>query len=312
MRTRAHLSCIRVDSPTEARNPNTMDIDRVSSLEVLRLINDEDRLVPDAVAEVLPQLADAVDLAVQALRAGGRVHYVGAGTSGRLAVLDAAELIPTYNMPAGWFVAHQAGGASAFVHAVEGAEDDADAGATQIRGQVGENDFVLGLTASGRTPFVLGALSAARSLGAATGLVSANPANAAAVEIAADVVIAVNTGPEAIAGSTRMKAGTAQKLILTAFSTAVMVRLGRTYSNLMISMVASNAKLRGRTLTILQEATGADELTCETALMQAGGEVKTALVTLLTGADIEETRAALLRTDGHVREALTALAQPTN
>ncbi|APU12357.1 MULTISPECIES: N-acetylmuramic acid 6-phosphate etherase [Actinoalloteichus] len=312
MRTRAHLSCIRVDSPTESRNPNTLDIDRVSSLEVLRLINDEDRLVPAAVAEVLPQLADAVDLAVQALRAGGRVHYVGAGTSGRLAVLDAAELIPTYNMPSGWFVAHQAGGPSAFVHAVEGAEDDVNEGAAQIRRQVGENDFVLGLTASGRTPFVLGALSAARSLGASTGLVSANPANAAAVGIAADVVIAVNTGPEAIAGSTRMKAGTAQKLILTAFSTAVMVRLGRTYSNLMISMVASNAKLRGRTLTILQEASGADELTCETALVQAAGEVKTALVTLLTGVDVAEARTALLQTDGHVREALTTLAQPTN
>ncbi|MGW5647617.1 N-acetylmuramic acid 6-phosphate etherase [Saccharopolyspora sp. NPDC003752] len=295
---------VRVDAPTERSNPRTRDIDLLPTLDILHVLNGEDRTVPVAVGQVLPELARAVDMAVAALRAGGRVHYVGAGTSGRLAVLDAAELIPTFNVPPTWFIAHQAGGPEAFRRAVENAEDDVDSGAAAIREDASGLDFVLGLAASGRTPYVLGALDAARQLGAGTALVTSNPDVG---PVPADVVIAVDTGPEPISGSTRMKAGTAQKLVLTSFSTAVMIRMGRTYSNLMVSMLATNAKLRGRTIGILQEATGASEEVCSTALTAADGDLKTALVHLLTGVDIERAAAALAVADGHVRDALRAV-----
>lgn len=295
---------VHVDSPTEQRNPRTTDIDRMSTLGVLGMINAEDRRVPEAVAEVLPQLATAVDYAVDALRAGHRVHYVGAGTSGRLAVLDAAELVPTYNIPADWFVAHHAGGAEALQRAVENAEDDAKGGAEELQASVEPGDFVLGLTASGRTPYVLGALLGASRKGARTALVSGNPR--AMRPAGVDVLIAVDTGPEVIAGSTRMKAGTAQKSILTAFSTATMVRLGRTYSNLMVDMRATNAKLRGRTLRILKEATGATDAQCTEALAKADGDLKIALVHLLCGVDAATATALLSANGGHVREAVDA------
>ncbi|GAA4837014.1 N-acetylmuramic acid 6-phosphate etherase [Saccharopolyspora rosea] len=295
---------VRVNAPTERTNPRTKDIDLLPTLDVLRLLNAEDRIVPEAVGRVLPQLARAVDLAVDALRAGGRVHYVGAGTSGRLGVLDAAELIPTFNVPPNWIVAHQAGGRDAFLRAVENAEDDTESAAATVQAQVTGADFVLGLAASGRTPYVLAALRTAGELGARTGMVTSNPE---IDDVPADVVIAVDTGPEPITGSTRMKAGTAQKLVLTSFSTAVMIRLGRTYSNLMVSMHATNAKLRGRTLRILQEATSASEDECAAALAASDGDLKTALVHLLTGVDVERAAAALAVSDGHVREALHSL-----
>ncbi|QWF81395.1 N-acetylmuramic acid 6-phosphate etherase [Amycolatopsis sp. CA-230715] len=296
---------VHVDSPTEQRNPRTTDIDLMSTVGILGMINAEDRRVPDAVNAVLPRIANAVDYAVEALRGGGRVHYVGAGTSGRLATLDAAELVPTYNVPPDWFVAHHAGGARALRQAVENAEDDAKAGAAEMREHVRPGDFVLGLTASGRTPFVLGALEAASRLGARTGLVSGNPG--AVKPAGVDVLIAVDTGPEAIAGSTRMKAGTAQKIVLTAFSTATMIRLGRTYSNLMVSMRATNAKLRGRTLRILREATGMSPQDCSDALEAADGDLKVALVHLLGGVAVGKAKDALAETDGHVRNALDTL-----
>lgn len=293
---------VRVESPTEQRNPRTADIDRVPTIDVLRMINDEDRTVPSAVAAALPELARAVDLGVTAIMSGGRVHYVGAGTSGRLATLDAAELVPTFNAPADWFVAHHAGGSEALVRAVEEVEDHS--GASQIRRSATAKDLVVGVTASGRTPFVIGALEEAQALGAHTVLVSNN----ASVPITPDVLVALNTGPEAIAGSTRMKAGSAQKLVLTSFSTAVMVKLGRTYSNLMVSMRATNAKLRGRTIRILHEATGLSEDDCARALAEASGDLKVALVHLLSGVPTERAAAALEDTKGHVRNALDRLA----
>jgi N-acetylmuramic acid 6-phosphate etherase len=296
---------VHVDSPTERRNPRTTDLDQLSTLDLLRSINAEDRLVPDAVAAALPALATAVDFAVEALRDGHRVHYVGAGTSGRMATLDAAELAPTYNAPSEWFVVHHAGGATALHSAVEDAEDNDKGGAAELAASASPGDFVLGLTASGRTPYVLGALRASREVGARTGLVFSNPHATGLLDI--DVLIEVDTGPEVVAGSTRMKAGTAQKLVLTAFSTAVMVKLGRTYSNLMVSMRATNAKLRGRTLRILREATGLSQQECADALDAAHGELKVALVHLLSGADTERAAAALAATEGHVRQALTAL-----
>ena len=296
---------VRVESPTEARNPRTTNIDRVSTLEVLELINAEDRLVADAVHPALPRLATAVDLAVDALRQGRRVHYVGAGTSGRLGVLDAAELPPTFAVPSEWFVTHAAGGPAALLRAIEGAEDDEDAGARELAESVKSGDVVVGLAASGRTPYVVGALRAAHDIGAATVLITANPDAPFGAEV--DVLVAVDTGPEVVAGSTRMKAGTAQKLMLNAFSTAVMVRLGRTYSNLMVDLVASNAKLRGRMLDILAEATGLPQATCAEALTEAGGELKTALVAVLGEVTPERARAALARSDGHVHAALAFL-----
>jgi N-acetylmuramic acid 6-phosphate etherase len=293
---------VHVESPTEQRNPRTTDIDRVSTIDVLRMINEEDRTVPAAVAQALPELAVAVDLGVAAIMSGGRVHYVGAGTSGRLATLDAAELVPTFNAPADWFIAHHAGGSEALVRAVEEVEDHS--GAAQIRRHATAKDLVVGVTASGRTPFVIGALQEAQALGAHTVLVSNN----ASVPFTPDVLVALNTGPEAIAGSTRMKAGSAQKLVLTSFSTAVMIKLGRTYSNLMISMRATNAKLRGRTIRILHEATGQPENACERALADADGDLKVALVHLLSGAPTDRVAAALEDTKGHVRNALDRLA----
>ena len=296
---------VHVDSPTERRNPRTTDLDELPTLDLLRSINAEDRLVPDAVAAALPALATAVDYAAEALRGGHRVHYVGAGTSGRLATVDAAELVPTFNAPSEWFVVHHAGGNRALQNAVEDAEDNDEAGAAELAASASAGDFVLGLTASGRTPFVLGALRAAREQGAHTGLVFSNPHATGLLEI--DVLVEVDTGPEVVAGSTRMKAGTAQKLVLTAFSTAVMVKLGRTYSNLMVSMRATNAKLRGRTLRILQEATGANRQECAAALDEAHGDLKVALVHLLSGVDAARAAAVLAATGGHVRQALTTL-----
>ncbi|SFD87666.1 N-acetylmuramic acid 6-phosphate etherase [Actinopolyspora alba] len=293
------------ESPTERSNPRTTDIDLLNTLDLLQRLNTEDRSVPEAVGRALPELAHAVDLAVKALESNGRVHYVGAGTSGRLAVLDAAELVPTFNLPEDWFVAHLAGGEPALRESVENAEDDTAAGASAIERNATADDFVLGLAASGNTPYVLGALEAARTLGAGTGLVSSNPHGRATGAV--DTAITVDTGAEPITGSTRMKAGTAQKLVLTSFSTAVMIRLGRTYSNLMVSMVATNAKLRTRTVRILREATGASPETCELALHRAGGELKTALVHLLGEVDVESASDALREAEGHVREALRTL-----
>jgi N-acetylmuramic acid 6-phosphate etherase len=200
---------------------------------------------------------------------------------------------------------HHAGGAGALLRAVENAEDDAAAGAAEMRDNVRAGDVVVGLTASGRTPYVVGALAVARELGARTALVSANPGASANASV--DVPIAVETGPEAIAGSTRMKAGTAQKLVLTAFSTATMVRFGRTYSNLMVSMRATNAKLRGRTLRILREATGASEQDCADALAAADGDLKVAVVMLVAGTDQQRAVVALDKAEGYVRAALAAL-----
>jgi N-acetylmuramic acid 6-phosphate etherase len=293
-----------VTSPTEARNPRSATIDRLPTIEMLRLINAEDATVADAVAQALPALALAVDLAVVALSAGGRLHYFGAGTSGRLAVLDAAELRPTYGLEPGRVVAHIAGGTPALVEAAEGAEDDESTGYTTAV-HVRAGDVAVGVSASGRTPFVGGALRASRAAGAHTVLVSANPE--APLASHADIHVAVDTGPEVITGSTRMKAGTAQKLVLNALSTAVMVRIGRTYSNLMTDMVASNAKLRERQIRIIEEATGCDTQACRAALARAGGDSKVALLSLLTAASVEDARAALRDADGVVHEALRRL-----
>ncbi|HEV7709723.1 MAG TPA: N-acetylmuramic acid 6-phosphate etherase [Asanoa sp.] len=297
---------VRVAAPTERRNPSSYDLDLLPTRDVLRLINDADQTVPGAVAAVLDAVGACVDLAVDALRAGRRVHYFGAGTSGRVGVVDAAELPPTFGSPVDWFCPHLAGGRDAMWGAIEDAEDDVAGGAREAQTCVRPGDLVVGLAASGRTPYVLSALRAARALGARTALVAADPHAVARDEV--DLFIGLDTGPEIVTGSTRMKAASAQKLVLHAFSTTVMVRLGRVYSNLMIDLSATNAKLRGRLISILMEATGCPEPDCTRALTAADGDLKTALVSLVSGAAVTEARAALARSHQQVREAIALLA----
>jgi N-acetylmuramic acid 6-phosphate etherase len=279
---------VRVSSPTEQVNPRTTDIDVVPTASLLRMLHDEDARVPAAVAQVLPELARLVDAAV-----------ARAGTSGRLGVLDAAELLPTFGVGDDVVVAHQAGGPAALVRAVEDAEDD-EGGADTA--PVGGGDVVIGLAASGRTPYVRAALTAGRSVGAVTALVTANPATPLAG--LADHLLIAPTGPEALTGSTRLKAGTAQKMILNMFSTALMIRLGHTYRNLMVDMLATNAKLRGRSVELLIQATGASFDACTRALDDCG-DLKTALVHLLTGRSPADSRTALTAAGGIVRGTLT-------
>jgi N-acetylmuramic acid 6-phosphate etherase len=290
-------------SSTETRNARTLDIDTVSTLESLRLLNAEDATVAAAVAHVLPVLAEVVDLTAARLQAGGHVHYFGAGSSGRIGVLDAAEVVPTFGVQPGLFVAHHAGGQEAFSRAVEGAEDSHSLGGEAV-GELTRLDVAVGLSASGRTPYVGGALRAARSRGALTVLVSSN-LSAPLAELA-DYRLLVDTGPEAIAGSTRLKAATAQKMILNSLSTAVMIKLGRTYSNLMVSLSATNSKLRQRQLDMLMETSGADEATCRAELARCGGDLRLAMVCLLAGMTPMSAARALAASEGNVRTALAA------
>ncbi len=287
--------------PTELRNDRTLDIDVLPTLALLERLNDEDATVAACVRRALPDLALVVDAADKALHAGGRVHYFGSGTSGRLAFLDAAELGPTFGLPAGVVVAHIAGGAPALTQAAENAEDD-DASGAGDASDVSAADVAIGLTASGSAAYVAGALARARQAGAFTALFTANPRAAAAAH--ADVVVCADTGPEAVAGSTRLKAGTAEKMLLNAFSTALMVRDGRTYSNLMVRLTPVNAKLRARQVRLLSQASGAAEADSAAALLAAGGEVPVALTSLLSGADAATSRRALTETAGAVRAAV--------
>ncbi|WP_210769333.1 N-acetylmuramic acid 6-phosphate etherase [Occultella kanbiaonis] len=273
-------------SPTEERNPRTEDLDRLPTDELVSLMMEEDAAVLTAVRAVADQVAALVDLAVAALGAGGRVHYSGAGTSGRLGVLDSVELMPTYRVGAETVVAHLAGGDRAMMQAVEGVEDDPDAGAADL-GVVGPADVVVGIAASGRTPYVGGALASAREQGARTALIATNPRATLAAGV--DVAVLIDTGPEVITGSTRMKAGTAQKMVLNMFSTAVMVRLGKTYSNLMTEVAPTNQKLRARTVRMLVQATDQDPERCADVLA-AAGDARTALVALIAGIDVAQAR----------------------
>lgn len=298
---------VQVSSPTELRNQRTLDIDMLATTELVQRINAEDQLVAPAVAAVLPAVAEMVEMGVAVLRGGGRIHYFGAGTSGRLAFADAAEVPPTFGVPEDWIVSHRADDAKAADGAAaisEGAEDATTAG-TAAAAQLTSKDLAVGITASGRTPFVAAALQAARQRGARSVLVSSNPRAPLAAE--ADIHVAVDTGPEAIAGSTRLKAGTAAKLVLNTFSTAVMVQLGRTYSNLMIDVLPANAKLRGRQVRMLAEATGFPEDRCAAALSDADGRPSVALVCLLADVSPQQASAVLARHHGMARPALAEL-----
>jgi N-acetylmuramic acid 6-phosphate etherase len=290
---------------TEGRLLEAVELDRLTTLEQLELMGRQDQIAVDAVAAARPQLARAIDLAAPRLRQGGRLIELGAGTPGRLAVLDAAECGPTFGAD-GQVIAVMAGGMLAMSNAIEGSEDDLALGVSDVRDlAVSEIDVVVAVSASGRTPYVLGAVEVAREHGALTIGVVNNTGSALAAMC--DIAIEVPTGPEIISGSTRLKAGTAQKLVLNSISTLVMVRLGRTYGDLMVDARASNAKLRRRAHRIVMEGTGASEAEVSAALEEAGGEVKVALVMLLAGLGVAEARVRLSGAAGHVR---VAAAQP--
>jgi N-acetylmuramic acid 6-phosphate etherase len=288
---------------TEHRNPASRNLDRLSTTAILRLMNREDRKIPVLVGREIPAIARAADAVVRSIRKGGRLIYVGAGTSGRLAVLDAAECPPTFGVSPDLVQALIAGGSRAVTGAVEGAEDSVANGARDLRAKkLTRNDVVLGIAASGTTPYVLGALTYARKRHATTVALVANRRSPMAR--LAQIVIAPEVGPELVTGSTRLKAGTSQKLVLNMLSTASMVRLGHVYQNLMIDVSLINQKLRDRGLRILAEASGKDLPTAEHALRQSGHNLRTALVMLRLGLDAKGARARLARAKQNLRKAL--------
>jgi N-acetylmuramic acid 6-phosphate etherase len=293
----------RPEPVTEVVAEGHEDLDLRSTQELVELINEEDAAVPAAVRHAAPSLAAAIDAIVERLERGGRLVYVGAGSSGRLALVDAAECGPTFGVAPGQVIAVIAGGAEAAAVAQEAAEDDHGAGSADLTAvDIGPDDAVVALSASGGTPYVLGAVSAARAAGALTvGVVSTHDSELARL---VDHEVAAVVGPEVIAGSTRMKAGTAQKLILNTISTVSMVRLGKTFGNLMVDLVASNAKLRARARRAVALATNASEGQVETALEAAGGDAKVAIVSLLSGLDPEGARSRLQEAGGVVRRSL--------
>jgi len=288
---------------TERRNPRTRGVDKMSTQASLRAIHREDAAVAKAVSAALPAIARAVDSIVPALQRSGRMFYVGAGTSGRLATLDAAELPPTFGTPARMVQAVVAGGRRALTHAVEGAEDDRAQGGRDLAARkLTRGDVVVGIAASGGTPYVLGALEFAKRRGAVTIGMTCNPRTP--ITRLAKISIVTPTGPEAITGSTRMKAGTAQKMVLNLISTATMIRMGRVYDNLMICVALTNRKLRKRGLRLLMEASGAPVAESTRALRQSGHNTGLALIMLKAGVDAREARRRLRAANGNVREAL--------
>ena len=288
---------------TETRNPNTMELDRMTPLEIVTVMNREDARVPEAIRPALPNIARCVVWAAQSIESGGRLIYMGAGTSGRLGVLDAAECPPTFGVSPETVVGLIAGGDRAFLKAVEGAEDSRELGEEDLR-RLGltPKDTVVGIAASGRTPYVLGGLHYAGTVGCHTAAISCNPGSP--IGKAAQLAIEVVPGPECLTGSTRLKAGTAQKLILNMISTATMVRCGKTYENLMVDVVPSNEKLRVRAENIVMEAASVTRERAQEALRQSHDRVKTAILMLLIGCGPEEAEARLEKTNGHIRQAM--------
>ncbi len=288
---------------TEGTNANTHDIDKLPALEALELINREDAKVAEAVAAALPEIARAVEAIVAALEAGGRLFYVGAGTSGRLGMLDAAECVPTFSAPSELVQGVIAGGADAMLRSIEGAEDDPAAAADDLRARrVSSADVVCGIAASGRTLYVIGALEFARSIGARSIAIACNQDTPIAA--LADIAISVDVGPEVIAGSTRLKAGSAQKMIVNMLSTASMIGLGKVYGNLMVDVKVTNAKLLTRAIGLVMRLTGLDETAARRLLGSANNEVKTAVVMQRRDLDYGEARKLLAEAKGRLRQAI--------
>jgi N-acetylmuramic acid 6-phosphate etherase len=291
---------------TEQADTARGDLDLLSTMELVRAMNAEDRRVPEAVAAQAERIAQAVDGITERFRRGGRLIYIGAGTAGRVGVLDASECPPTFGTDPGMVVGLIAGGDAAIRDAVENAEDDDRAAAESLRALgLTENDTVVGISASGRTPYVLGGLAYAREVGALTVAIAANAGSA--IGAAADVPIEVVVGPEFVTGSTRLKAGTAQKLVVNMLSTLSMIRLGKTYRGVMVDLQATNEKLRARSVRTLIQLTGAAQDDAVRALAEAGGSVKLALLMLFTGASAEIAAPALEASGGVLRDAIRAL-----
>lgn len=288
---------------TETRNPDTMTLDQMSALELVTVMNREDHKVPEAIALALPQIASTVEVVEQAFRKGGRLFYLGAGTSGRLGVLDASECPPTFGVDPGMVVGLIAGGDRALRFPIEGAEDDRSLGKQDL---VDHNlvplDVVIGIAASGRTPYVLGALDYAHSIGCKTAAIACNLHSA--IGQAADIAIEVSVGPEVLTGSTRLKAGSAQKMILNMITTGAMVRTGKAYQNLMVDVVQSNEKLRTRAENIVMAATDVSREQARRTIDEANGKVKLAITMILTGKDAASAQALLDQSGGSVHNAL--------
>lgn len=287
---------------SEARNPDTIEIDLMSTSEILGAMNREDRRAPEAVEKVIPQIALAVDRIVEAIRKGGRLIYMGAGTSGRLGVLDASECPPTFGVSPDMVVGIIAGGDHALRHPIEGAEDSLEEGPRDLKLiKLEARDVVVGIAVSGRTPYVIGALDYAKSIGATTVALSCNPDSTIARQ--ADIAISPVVGPEAVTGSTRLKSGTAQKLVLNMLTTASMIRIGKTYQNLMVDLSVSNEKLEARAIRILTEVSGCTTEAAERYLALSDNNVKLAILMALTGMDRPTAETALTNSDGFLRRA---------
>lgn len=288
---------------TEKRNSSTMNLDEMSVREILQTMNKEDRSVPEAISSELGEIERAVDFAIHSFQNGGRLIYIGAGTSGRLGILDAVECVPTFGVSPEMVQGFIAGGMKAFTVAVEGAEDSAELGKTDLESAgLTNKDTVIGIAASGRTPYVIGALQYAGETGARTVSISCN--KGAEMSQYAEVAIEVETGPEVLTGSTRLKAGTAQKLVLNMISTASMIGIGKAYQNLMVDVQSTNLKLTERSKRIIMEATGVDYSTAEKYYEQAHHHVKTAIVMILLQCSYDEAANKLEATGGFVRKAL--------
>lgn len=288
---------------TETRNPLTMALDTMSVKEILTVMNEEDAKVPAAIQPALPDIEAAVLAIDEAFKAGGRLIYMGAGTSGRLGILDAVECVPTFGTPADMVQGLIAGGEKAMMAAVEGAEDDADLGKSDLVAiDFSPQDILVGLAASGRTPYVLGGLAYAKFIGAKTIAIACNRNSQIGAQ--ADIAIEVEPGPEVLTGSTRLKAGTAQKLILNMLSTTAMILQGKVYQNLMVDVMATNQKLVKRSESIVQSATGASLEDVQTSISNSQGNVKEAILMILLDLDHATAQAALEKSQGHLRPVI--------
>ena len=288
---------------TEQRNPNSIHVDSLSALEIVRLMNEEDKQVPLAIEKCLPQIAQAVECIVAAFQQGGRLVYIGAGTSGRLGVLDASECPPTFGVSPEMVKGIIAGGERALRHPIEGAEDSKTQAVVDLQTiQFSSQDVLVGIAASGRTPYVIGALEYAKSLGSVTVSIASNPNSAMAniVDIAIDTVV----GPEVLTGSSRLKSGTAQKLVLNMLTTASMILMGKCYQNLMVDVQASNEKLKARAIRIVMQATDCDKALAEETLKQADQNAKLAIMMILSGLDRAQAEALLEKHQGKLQLAL--------
>lgn len=289
---------------TEQRNPETMNLDEMSSLEIVTAMNNEDQKVPLAIKKILPNIAKAVDWVSDSIEIGGRVFYLGAGTSGRLSVCDAAECPPTFSADPNTFIALMAGGSSAFIKAVEGAEDSLDLAKKDLKEHfLCKKDIVIGVAASGRTPYVIGGLQYAKELGCKT--ISISCSQNSKISQIVDLSLEVLVGPEILTGSTRLKAGTAQKLILNMISTGAMIKNGKVYQNLMVDLMQSNKKLHVRAENIVMEATGISREESREYINKAKGSVKVAIFMILSGSTYEESLNTLSKAKGHVKKALS-------